>query len=292
MTLSSTTLIWRDPAEGDPCGSEGLRNWRSYSRRPDEQFFVPHGDLGQIGLFGRAALGDALRRNTNVFVGWQAEDPATTPAAEVEAAVRRLWPCTTICRERSTGDRWIVSSFGGEPAVFPSSAIERVVVDLAVTTFPLWSPGTTFRPQAVALLHDTTAEQLGLIEPHQPTPDEICSMVASDPEVAAATARLDRATPSTWRELVRARLAAQARSGVPEGDRAPLYSGQVDEHLVPILMRMGRDDEPMFLAHLRQGLGRTYGAELGEVVLRFMLKTCRHDGAAKLLAFSTRKEAA
>jgi hypothetical protein len=57
----------------------------------------------------------------------------------------------------------------------------------------------------------------------------ICGSVANDPNVAEAVLRLDRATPSTWRDLVVARLSAQARAGIPEADRAPLYSGQVED---------------------------------------------------------------
>ena len=64
------------------------------------------------------------------------------------------------------------------------------------------------------LRHDVTAEDLGIVEARKITPDDICGSVADDPEVAAATARWDRATPETYRELVRARLAAQERRGI------------------------------------------------------------------------------
>jgi hypothetical protein len=178
----------------------------------------------------------------------------------------------------------------GETATFGKGAIDRTIHDL-LNNFPLWKPGLQFQPHAVILRVDITAEQLGLVQPHKIAPDDVVAAVASDPEVAAATARLDRATPETWRELVRARLAAQARAGIPEADRAPLYSGQVEEFLTPILMRMGKGDEAMIFAQLRQHLRRTYG-EHAETVLMFMLQTYRHRDTSALLAIATRKEAA
>jgi hypothetical protein len=285
---SPTTLLWRDAA---PCNAEGLRGWQRYTRQPGAEFFAPHGESGQVGPLARAALGDALRRNTNVLIGWQPEDPATTPAAETEAAVRRLWPCTTICRERSTGDRWVVVSFGGEPAFFSASSIERMVADFAVTTFPLWQPGAQFRPHAVAMLHDVTAEDLGLVPPHEMSPDDVYAAVSDDPAVIEAGRRWDRATPSTHRDLVAAVLAAQARAGVPVADRAPLSSGAVDDYLTPLLFRLGRGDEPDAIAQMRRHTRRLYG-EFAEIVMLFMLRTYRHRDTSALLAFATRKEAA
>jgi hypothetical protein len=103
--------------------------------------------------------------------------------------------------------------------------------------------------------------------------------------------RWDRATPSTWCDLVAARLAAQARAGVGPDQLAPLYSGQVDEFLMPIIMRMGRGDEPIVLAQLRQTLRRIY-AEHAETVLSFMLLTYAHGNAERLLALASAKAAA
>jgi hypothetical protein len=157
--------------------------------------------------------------------------------------------------------------------------------------FPFWKPGLQFQPHAVILQVDITAEQLGLVQPRKIAPDEVVASVAGDPAVAAATARLDRATPETWRELVRARLAAQTRAGIPEADRALLYSGQVEEFLTPILMRMGKGDEAMILGQMRQHLGRIYG-EHAEIVLRFMLRTDPHHRTEELLALASGKEAA
>jgi hypothetical protein len=284
-------LLWRDPAEGDPCGAAGLLHWRSFTRRAGDDYYAPHGELGQLGQLAHAALGEALKRNINVFVGWQAESPETTPAAEIEAAVRRLWPLTVFAPERAIdGDRWCMNCFG-ESSTFPKAAVERLIDDFVNTNIPTWQPGAQFRAHAVILRVDITAEALGIIAAHKVRPDEVVAAVASDPEVAAATARLDRATPSTWRDLVAARLAAQARAGVPEADRAPLYSGQVEEFLTPILMRMGKGDEPSVLAQLRQHLRRTYG-EYAEVVLMYMLRSYPHGGTEKLLALASMKAAA
>jgi hypothetical protein len=85
-------------------------------------------------------------------------------------------------------------------------------------------------------------ERLRLISPIRIGPDDICALAAEDPEVRAASARLDRATPSTYRDLVAARLAAQACFEVPENKRVPLYSREVEDFLVPVMFRMGRGD--------------------------------------------------
>jgi hypothetical protein len=141
------------------------------------------------------------------------------------------------------------------------------------------------------LRHDVSAEELGIVAPVALSPDQICASVSEDPAVVQAVLRWDRATPSTWRDLVAARLAAQAQAGVPEADRAPLYSGQVEEYLTPILMRMGKGDEPSILGQMRQHLGRIYG-EHAEIVLRFMLRTDPHHRTEELLALASGKEAA
>jgi hypothetical protein len=71
---------------------------------------------------------------------------------------------------------------------------------------------------------------------------------------------------------------------------APLYSGQVEEFLTPIIMRMGKGDEPSVLAQMRQHLRRTYG-EHAETVLEFM-RAYAHGGTEKLLALASAKAAA
>ena len=129
---------------------------------------------------------------------------------------------------------------------------------------------------------DVSAEEPGIVEPVKVTPDTICGSVAGDPDVREADARLDRATPSTHRELVAARLAAQARLGIPAAERAPLYSGEVEDYLVPVMVRMGHGDEAAVVVYLRRELTRLYG-EFGETVLSFMLRTYRHGGTEALL---------
>jgi hypothetical protein len=112
-------------------------------------------------------------------------------------------------------------------------------------------------------------------------PDEICGLVADEPEVRAAAVRFDRANPQTCRALVAARLAAQARIGIAEADRAPLYSGEVESVLMPIMFWMCRGDERAVVAELRNELTELY-TEFAETVLRFMLNTYRHGGTEAL----------
>jgi hypothetical protein len=136
-----------------------------------------------------------------------------------------------------------------------------------------------------------SAEELQLLPPVKISPDDIYASVADDPAVIAAGKLWDRATPSTHRHLVAAVLAAQERNGVPVGDRAPLQSGAVDDYLMPLQFRVGRDDEGPLLNHMRRDLRRRYG-EFAEIVLLFMLRSYRHGGTEKLLALATEKAAA
>jgi hypothetical protein len=283
---SQTILLWRDPHEGDLCGASGLLRWRGYHRRPGDDHFLPRSEPTQIGQLARAALGNALQRNTNVLIGWGPEEPATAPAIEIEDAVARCWPCTVFCPERAVdGDRWAMRVFG-EVATLGKSAVERTIADFLNRHIPNWQPGAQFRPHALILRVDTTAEALGLIEPHKPTPDDIYASVSTDPAVIAAGRLWDRATPSTHRDLVAAVLAAQERVGIPVADRVPLSSGTVEEYLTPLMMRMGKNDEPIVLAQMRRDLRIRFG-EHSQDVLLFMLRTYRHGGTENLLALAT-----
>jgi hypothetical protein len=76
--------------------------------------------------------------------------------------------------------------------------------------------------------------------------------------------------------------AAQARLGIPVADRAPLYSGAVEDFLVPVLFRMGRGEEGAVVVELRRELARLYG-EFSEIVLTFMLTNYRHHSMEGLL---------
>jgi hypothetical protein len=260
--MTQTILVWRDTAAGRLSGSEGLRHWRQYSRRSDDELFTASDEIGQIAHCARVALEAAMQRGMNVVIGWGAADPGKVPAVEIEAMIAKLWPITIFARERDDGLRWVMSCFG-ESATFAAGAISSTVFDFCKANYPQWQPGAPYRGHALILRHDATAEELGLIEPHVPTPDDICSLVASDPEVAAATVRLDRASPQTWHRLVHARLKAQAARGIAEDQQAPLYSSQVDEIMVPIMMRLGRGDEAAVVAHLRRECRVRFG-DLGE----------------------------
>jgi hypothetical protein len=287
---SQSILLWRDPAEGDLCGANGLLRWRSFTRRVGDKFFVQYGEPAQLGAMARIALGEGLRRNQNIYVGWQPEDPATTSAVDVESAVARLWPITTYCPERSIDGDWCMSVFG-ETARLSRGAVEKAISDFRKQHMPMWAPGVEYRPHAAIIRVDTTAEELGLIPRHVPTPDDIYNSVSTDLAVLEASRRWDRRTPETHRDLVAAVLAAQERAGVPTADRAPLISGEIEEFLTPILMRMGAGEEREVVDLIRRDTRRRFG-EYGQLVMEFMLRTYRHRDLAALLAFATEKVAA
>ena len=284
-------LLWRAPLEGGM-----LWNWRRYERPDHGLYFRAQGkdsDPDYIHPMAHRALCDdfgAILRNVNVLIGWGECRVEATPAADVLAMVGGLRPLTVICPERPKGDGWIISDFGS-PVSLPKGAIQNAIDRFVDETFPNWRPGVAFQPHALMLRQDVSAEELGLVEPIRPSPDDIYASVADDPAVIEAGKLWDRATPSTHRDLVAAVLAAQERAGIPASDRAPLQSGAVDEYLMPLLFRAGRDDEPPLLAYMRRDLRGRYG-ELAEIVLLFMLRTYRHGGTEKLLALATAKAAA
>jgi hypothetical protein len=291
MNQSSTILLWRDPNAGDTCGAQGLLHWRSFTRQPADELFMPYGEPAQIGAMARTVLGDAFRRGVNCYVGWQTENPRTTPANEIETAIRRLWPLTIFCPERAIGgDRWCMHAFG-ESATLSKTAVERTVNDFLAVHIPHWQPGVAYRPHAVVFRVDVTAETLGLIEPHKLSPDEIVSMVSNEPEVVDAVRRWDRATPHTFYQLAKARMAAQARLGIAEEDQCPIHTSWIEDTLTPLMMRMGRDDEASVVAFLRRDCRQKY-AELGERVLIYMLTRYPHGNTEKLVEIATRKAAA
>jgi hypothetical protein len=119
-------------------------------------------------------------------------------------------------------------------------------------------------------------------------PDAIFALVADDATVKEAAARWDCAAASTHRDLVAARLDAQARAGIPEANRAPLSSGEVDDYLIPIVMRMGRGDEPAVVADLRKALRRLYGAH-AETVLAYIAHLPRERPCGASMARTLRR---
>jgi hypothetical protein len=170
------------------------------------------------------------------------------------------------------------SGYGGSPTTSVSIAPRKLGASR--------QPGVTFQPHALVFRSDVSGEELGLVERVEPTPDDIYASVADDPAVIEAGKLWDRATPSTHRDLVAAVLAAQERAGIAPGDRAPISSGEGDTFLIPIIMRMGRGDEPMVLDQMRRQIRARYG-EFAELVLGFLLRNYRHSGAEGLLKLAT-----
>jgi hypothetical protein len=115
----------------------------------------------------------------------------------------------------------------------------------------------------------------GLVEPDKINPDTIVSLVADDRKVKEAAARLDRATPSSHYDLVRARDEAQAGMGIPVANRAFLYSAEVDDYLLPIVVRMWPGNEVATAQALRRDFDVRYG-DLSSRVLAFCLRTFQH----------------
>jgi hypothetical protein len=262
--------VWRDPRR-DPNDMLGWLRFHLFSgtERLDRV------EAGQISKLATWATRDAIASNVNVTIGW---------GEDLETISRELRPTLVLCPEREDRFemRWALS-YNFQPAeIFPEVVIQKQIDEQVAALYPQWQHGRDFRPTALLLRHDVCAETLGLVGPAPVTPDMICGSVDDDPAVREANARFDRATPETHRDLVAARLAAQERAGVPPDERAPIYSGETDSYLLPIIMRMGRGDEPAVIAYLRRDLRRLYG-EHGETVLRFMLRTHRHDGADRLL---------
>jgi hypothetical protein len=231
-----------------------------------------------------------MMRNTNVTVAWQPERPEGRTPASLDPIFRELRPMTLICPARPRGTDWAISSFGA-PQIVSAGSVQRTIDAMVPEMFPEWRHGIQFQLQGFLLRHDVSAEEMGLIEPVKISPDDIYASVADDPAVIEAGKLWDRATPSTYRNLVAAVLAAQETAGIPPGDRAPISSGEVDGFLIPIIMRMGRGDEPMVLDQMRRQLRAKYG-EFAEIVLGFMLRNYRHSGAEGLLKLVTPAAAA
>jgi hypothetical protein len=272
MPSHSHVLLWHDGPDA-PIGAEGLQGWTKYSLDANPYHFFPCGD-GQVGLLAAVAIERAIERGTDVTVAWGVTPNfRATPAADLEPIFRRLQPAVLVLSERADKrDRWtIAAGVGGAPESVPAAAIERAVSLQIADLYPTWQHGLSWSATAFLLRHALDAETLGLVAPRELSLDEICVSVADDPAVRAA------ATP---RDLVRARLAAQSRAGVPEAMQAPVYSGQVDSMLLPIVGTVLHQREiPLRLAELRRTLRRTYG-DAGEVVLQFALRTFVHDGRA------------
>jgi hypothetical protein len=279
-TPNAPTIIWRDPRIED-----AILGWRRYYLDPKGVHHLDGLEPAQIRKLAEWAAHNAIVVGRNITIGW-GRSPLSLSEDEFETAARQLRPVVLFCPERAAREeaRWAMSvNFDGVAETLPETAVQKALDEHVAREYPNWKPKLQFRPMMALLVrHDVSAEELKLVEPLAPSPDVVCGSVATDPAVRQAYARWDAATPSTSRDLVAARLASQERSGIAPDERAPLYSGEVDSYLLPIIMRMGRDDEPAVIAYLRRDLRRLYG-EYAETMLQFMLRTYRHGSTEKLL---------
>jgi hypothetical protein len=275
---NSHIVVWRDPRReaGD------VHGWLRFHLDGAGTRGLYRVESGQINKLAAFAGRNAIASRVNVTIGWGAATPIG--AQDLETVARQLRPVMVICPERQAREetRWAISMNFGPPETMPEAAVQRLIDDQAASLYPEWRHGMVFRPHALLVRHDVSAECLGLVGPAPLTPDMICGSVADDPAVKEANARWDRATASTHRDLVAARLDAQARAGIAPEGRCPLYSGEVEGYLLPIIMRMGRGDEPAVVDYLRRDLRHLY-QEHAETVLMFMLRTYRHGGTERLL---------
>jgi hypothetical protein len=303
---TSHTLLWKNPrtpvtTAGNAKLGWALMDWQRYEWWEHELRFKKSGMPGPLGNLPMAAVKDAILARRNVTIARIEDDPGSTPSSDLLTKFAALRPATLVCPERSvipgSNVRWIVAWLTGDarrahPETVPETMIQAAVDAAVKEQYPFYNQAPSmYSVPNLVLRHDVTGEDLGLVERQEITPDMICASVSEYPAVVEAVQRWDRATPSTWRDLVAARLAAQERAGIPEADRCPLYSGDVEGYLMPIILRMGKGDEPSVLAQMRQHLRRTY-AEHAETVLGFMLRTYAHGNTEKLLALATAAKAA
>src|ERR1700678_1193063 len=295
---ASHTVLWKNPRAPVTTGANPLLGWQLYEWWSGEhQCFKKYGIAGPLASLAASALDGAIAAARNVTIAQQVENPEASPA-DLLTAFRRVRPVTLICPERKprpgANTRWAMAWLTGDarkaqPQTLPDAAIQAAVDALAKEQFPPFNQAPSlYAVPSLMLRHDVTAEDLGIVEKQKITPDMILAMVADDPEVREAGARWDRATPETYPPLVRALCAAQARLGIAEADQALMSSGEVDGHMLPIVFRMGRDDEAVTVQTLRQQFRRLYGVqaggseELAERVLVFCLRTYQHSHAEGL----------
>jgi hypothetical protein len=198
------------------------------------------------------------------------EDDLDVLSAYHDGARVQYEPVASYYRRLGLGDLLKRPEFGGgqeEPPQLPRSPQKARSVGSALAADPHHDcPPDNRAPNA---------EGSGLVEPDKINPDTIVSLVADDRKVKEAAARWDRATPSTHYDLVRARDQAQARMGIPVANRAFLYSAEVDDYLLPIVVRMWPGDEAATVQALRRNFNERYG-DLSPRVLAFCLRTFQH----------------
>ncbi len=241
--------------------------------------FFRHLAEGQVGtLVAANAVARSLATGEDFTIAWGTADLWATSVDKLEEQVfRPLQPATLVCPERQGKlDRWIMHT-AGAAASLPAGVLQHAVFDHVSTAYPTWERGREWTCAAFLLRHNVNAEELGLVEALKPTPDDILASVADDPAVRAADRAADPSLPETMAALVHARLAAQIRAGVPPECRVPVYTGETESILVPLIMRMGRGDGPAFLSVLRKEFCRRY-LNMGDAVLEFALRSYPHGG--------------
>lgn len=272
--MTEHVLIWKNTGGVVPRGFNALLSWSSYTRAPGATHFLKRDSNAQIADLVHAAASDAQVRCREITVAWQPEHPETVSAAELETAICKLRPATLICPERKTGGRWIITDFG-TPESLPDAAIQAAIRSTVSNLFPRWEYGRQWSATCFRLRHSTNAEQLGLIPPQVPTADDLLALVADDEAVIEANRRSDPAAVGGLRDLVAARIEAQLRHGIAPEHVAPIYSSEVEGHLIPVVMRLG--DARDKLGVLCRNMRRLYG-DYGDRVLDFALRSFSHEG--------------
>jgi hypothetical protein len=283
--IASHTMLWKNPRAPVTMGANPLLGWQRYEWWSGEhQCFKKYGIAGPLASLAASALDGAIAAARNVTIAQQVENPEASPA-DLLTAFRRVRPVTLICPERKprpgTNTRWAMAWLTGDtrkaqPQTLPDAAIQAAVDALAKEQFPPFNQAPSlYAVPSLMLRHDVTAEDLGIVEKQKITPDMILAMVAEDPAVREAGGRWDRASIDTYLPLVLVRLAAQDRLGIPEAQQVLLYSSEVEDYLMPIIIgRLATDAERA--TELRAKFRRLYGPVYGELVLAFCLKNYPH----------------
>jgi hypothetical protein len=265
--MTEHTLIWRWAAASNP---NSMLGWTEFCRSGSGPFRKQPAS-GQIGGLASMAACQAIAFGRDVTIAWGGADPTTTSFDELETAWRKLTPVTVFCRERSTGDRWIVSDFTSKPSGMPEAAVQASINTLVAELYPRWDHHAKWRPHALLIRHSVTGEQLGLVETLPLVGDQILLAIRDDDAVKQAFIKEDPSFPTTIYDLAVARLAAQERIGIPADKRVVMFSSTIDEMLTPYLMRAGRNDSAAILDILRRKLRASYGP-LAEFALQSALR--------------------
>jgi hypothetical protein len=263
-------LIYKSSA-ARPAGGDGLLAWDRFDLGPGQERFQ-HIGAGQVSVLGRDAVKDVVARGIDVTIGWGVEDPQAVPADELLATLAQLKPVTVICPERPGKHDWWVSVASRSVSSLAALHVQREVTCHVEVEYPEWRHGATWAATAFLLRTRISAEELGLVEKKPLTWDGLVAAVATDAAVLAANRRDDR------KGLVAARLAAQAAMGIPEDQRACLYSGDIETLLAIPLSRLPFDAKATLKA-LRRRLEDEY-EDLAETVLRGVLRGYPHPHAA------------